>query len=336
MENALNSRLQSVQFAEVQKFKNIAILPLVAEDGGFRYRTLGEALATSDVTIKEVSTAGSVPELLATNRSDSPVLLLDGEELAGAKQNRVLNTSILLKESSETRLPVSCTEQGRWSYASPSFAESENVMAQRARASKCRSVSHSLQASATYHSDQCEVWRQIAHLQTMACCPSPTSAMDDVFTAYQDDLRRAGDVFHCVPGQVGLFAFADDVPAGFDLLSLRPAYAKVHAKLVRSYTIESLIRTQNQDVPPQDRDFAGLAGAFLRQISTAEQRHFPSVGYGIDYRYQGGSLAGAALVHADEAIHAAFFRMDTFRDSPPDGMASLRYRRRHYGRPEQP
>ena len=123
MENVVASRLQSVQFGEVQSYKSITILPLVAPDGSFRYRTLGEALTTSDVTITEVSTAGAVPELLVVNRGKSPVLLIDGEELAGAKQNRVLNTSILLKELSETRIPVSCTEQGRWSYASPSFAE---------------------------------------------------------------------------------------------------------------------------------------------------------------------------------------------------------------------
>lgn len=332
MENVLSSRLQSVQFSEVQRYKNIAILPLVAEDGAFRYRTLGEALATSDLSITEVSTVGSVPELLAANRGDSPVLLLDGEELAGAKQNRVLNTSILLKERSETRVPVSCTEQGRWSYASPVFGESGNVMAQRARASKSRSVSHSLQVSAGYHSDQGDVWDKINHLQAQACCQSPTSAMNDVFTAYQSDLRRCEDIFLCLPNQVGLFAFTDGAPAGFDLLSLRSAYAQIQAKLVRSYALESLIKSPNTAPPPPDRSFTSMASIFLKQVSRAEERRFPSVGYGQDCRYQHPSVAGAALIHAREVIHGAFFRIDAFRKSPPDSIASLRSRRRHYRR----
>jgi hypothetical protein len=43
-----------------------------------------------------------VPELKVINRLAQPVLLSDGEELIGAKQNRVLSTTILLKESSES------------------------------------------------------------------------------------------------------------------------------------------------------------------------------------------------------------------------------------------
>jgi hypothetical protein len=130
MESVVKTRLQSVQFGELQTYKNITILPLIAPaDGTFQYRTLGEALATWDIAITEVSAAGSVPDLMVVNRANKPVLLIDGEELAGAKQNRVLNTSILIKEVSETKIPVSCTEQGRWSYASQAFSESGHVMA---------------------------------------------------------------------------------------------------------------------------------------------------------------------------------------------------------------
>src|SRR5262245_13608638 len=125
MDNAVKSRLQSVQFGQAQTYKNIVILPLIGPaDGNFQYRTLGDALATSNLVITEVSDAGSAPELLVTNRGDTPILLVDGEELAGAKQNRVLNTSILIKAISETKIPVSCTEQGRWAYASKVFSES--------------------------------------------------------------------------------------------------------------------------------------------------------------------------------------------------------------------
>src|SRR3974390_435583 len=159
MENAVKNRLQSVQFAEAQVYKNIAIVPLIAPaDGTFQYRTLGEALATWDVAITEVSAAGSVPDLLVVNRAKQSVLLIDGEELAGAKQNRVLNTSILLKALCETKIPVSSTEQGRWSYTSKFFGHSGNIMAHKSRSMKTSSVHSSLESSGSYRSDQHQVW----------------------------------------------------------------------------------------------------------------------------------------------------------------------------------
>ena len=68
--------------------------------------------------------------------------------------------------------------------------------------------------------------------------------------------------------------------------------------------------------------------AFLNDILAAETSRFPSVGYGTDVRFQSTHLAGTALVHNDEVIHAAFFRLDT--QEQPGKMASLRNRRRHY------
>jgi len=44
-----------------------------------------------------------VPELLVINQGERAVLLVDGEELVGAKQNRVLNTSVLVRGKSETK-----------------------------------------------------------------------------------------------------------------------------------------------------------------------------------------------------------------------------------------
>jgi hypothetical protein len=57
--------------------------------------TLDEALSSGRVRVTEVSREGSVPDLCLVNDADRPVLLLDGEELRGAKQNRVLNLTIL-------------------------------------------------------------------------------------------------------------------------------------------------------------------------------------------------------------------------------------------------
>jgi hypothetical protein len=110
MEKLITDYLSSIELGNVQQCKNMAAFPLFTSlDHGPEYLTLKEALALGVLTITEISEGGSVPNLKAINAGDMPILLLDGEELAGAKQNRVLNTTILLKEHSETVIPVSCT-----------------------------------------------------------------------------------------------------------------------------------------------------------------------------------------------------------------------------------
>ena len=52
------------------------------------------------VLVEEVSEGGSVPDLLVDNKGAARVLFLEGEELIGAKQNRMTNRSILLAPSS--------------------------------------------------------------------------------------------------------------------------------------------------------------------------------------------------------------------------------------------
>ena len=238
----IKTRLQSLRFREVQAYRNLAIVPLLsAAYGKCKYLTLGEALAHWNIAVTEASAGGTMPELLVVNRGDQPVLLIDGEELSGAKQNRGLNSSILLKECSKTRIPVSSTEQGRRSHTSRSFQESGNVMARTIRARKARSVSASLDQSASFFSDQREDWDGIAELQSKACAPSPTSAMSDVFNAREHDLHQCVRTFKLFANQVGLLAVTDGKAVGLDLVSFSGAYAKLHPKLIRSYALESLL-----------------------------------------------------------------------------------------------
>jgi len=317
MKNLVKSCLQSVQLGTPQMFKGVAIVPLTArKDGTCQYRSLGEALTRSDIAITEVSESGSVPELLVVNRGDRPVLLIDGEELAGAKQNRVLNTSILLKEMSETRIPVSCTEQGRWSPVSKVFSESGNVMAYKTRSRKTRSVHSSLESSGNHRSDQGEVWRRISELQSKTGTHSPTSAMNDVFKAHAQDLKRCDEIFNSVPNQVGFIAFIGGVPAGLDIVSLKGMYTKLHSKLVRSYALDGLFDAKDQPLDPDS--VVRQAKTFLDEIGSTDEQEFTSIGYGQDHRLRGKGLGGTALVHKNEIIHAAIFRFDKpeQRESP--------------------
>jgi len=93
----------SFSLGSVQIKDNMAVVALNhAQKHDFNYICLKEALEKELLDIREVDQHGAVPILMAVNKGPLPILILDGEELVGGKQNRVLNTTILLKEKSKT------------------------------------------------------------------------------------------------------------------------------------------------------------------------------------------------------------------------------------------
>jgi hypothetical protein len=128
------------------------------------------------ITIDEVSEHGSVPDLRVRNDTDRAVLLVDGEELIGAKQNRVLNTTVLVAARSTVTIPVSCVEQDRWAYRGKRFVSGDASLYASLRAKKAAQVSRSLRARAGHQSDQGEIWRELQRTANAYRVKSPCHA----------------------------------------------------------------------------------------------------------------------------------------------------------------
>ena len=123
----ISSLLETLEVGEPLSHGALTVIPLLApKEVEPDWLTLAEAGAA--VTISEVSAGGEVPTLSLVNDADRPVLLLDGEELIGAKQNRILNTTVLVAAHAALRIPVSCVEQGRWSYRGKRFDSSDTSL----------------------------------------------------------------------------------------------------------------------------------------------------------------------------------------------------------------
>ena len=307
MDLIISVHLSKLEFGEVQTFNNMAVFPLfTSADDSPRYLTLKEALERRELVVTEVSQSGSVPELKVVNKADIPVLLLDGEEIAGAKQNRVLNTTILVMEKSETIIPVSCTEQGRWSYASGEFFDSGHIMNREVRSEKASHVSRSLKESLSYRGDQGAVWDGIASFAQRANVRSTTGAMRDVYESRENDLKDYLEAFQCVPRQKGIFVMVNGAVTGFDVISFESAYEVIHPKLVKSYAMDALLSKSGKNGDPS----VEKARAFVEETSRCEEKKFKSVGHGWDHRFEGKGLVGSSLVHQEKVIHLAFFKMN--------------------------
>jgi len=299
------SYLTGLEVGQPQRFRNLIVFPLFTSLGvGPGYITLSKALEQRVLAVTEVHESGSVPDLKITNKGDQPILLLDGEELVGAKQNRVLDTTILLKKKCETVIPVSCTEQGRWSYVSDRFADSGVVMSPRMRRSKSEAVAMSLERTQRFRADQSQVWAEIEEMSANAQVRSPTHAMRDVFQSKAGELEDYLRAFPCLAHQKGLLAAINGEVAGFDFVSGESAYRSVHSKLIRSYALDALLANAEAGAESP----SGRAKAFFDEATQAIEKKYKSVGHGWDHRFQGENLVGSALTYRDTVIHMAFFR----------------------------
>lgn len=303
MDSVIKKYLSALEFGEVQHFGNMGVLPLMCSlNHSPEYLTLKEALEKQILKIGEVSEGGSVPELRVNNTGEIPILLLDGEEVVGAKQNRVLNTSILLKEKSETVIPVSCTERGRWAYTSRESKDSGTVMSSKIRRVKAQTVSDSLEESKEYRSDQGTVWKEIEKMAEKADARSETGAMRTVFEAKMKDLDDYLRAFGYLSGQKGILTFIGGEVAGLDFVSLDKAYSMLHPKLIKSYAIDALLMDKKNGGPSIDK-----AKVFVAQAVKCKEKKYQSVGEGWDHRFEGDSLVGSALKFGKKVIHMAFF-----------------------------
>ena len=312
MSFSITDFLKKMKFGEIQSFQNVSVFPLFSSlEERTSYITLSQALESNSIHIGEIDHGGSVPELIVENSSDKPVLLLDGEELQGAKQNRVLNTTVLVKEHSKVVIPVSCTEQGRWDYNSNHFSDSGVVMARSARLKKNISVSDSIRHGDAFRSDQGEVWYEIHKMSSKRNFQSATSAMRDVFEHSQKELDDYLEAFSLQEGQKGMVIGINGKIAGMDYISSPRAFASLHGKLMKSYVMDALVeyKVKEKGISKETVE------KFLYSIGNTEETVHPSVSLGDDHRYESEKLVASALVNKSELIHLAAFPVEDKRSS---------------------
>jgi hypothetical protein len=316
--NTISQALQSLQVGEPRSHRNLMMFPLIAAGGGGEplYLNLDQALSAETLRISEVSAAGRVPELLLDNRGDKPVLLLDGEELIGCKQNRVLNVTVLAPAHSTIKIPVSCVEQGRWSPLSEAFSAAPRTQYYSGRAQKVAQVSESLEIGGAFQADQAGIWGDLSLKQARMGARSRTEAMADLYDARDTELKEYTRSFQPQAGQVGALFSMNGRMVGLELFDSTEPLAAYLPKVVSGYALDAIDHfTAVHPVAGSEQ-----AKIFLSEIETAETRSFPGVGLGETLRLKGGQdIVGAALEHENRLIHLCAFRLADEARNPRRG-----------------
>ena len=296
----------SVRVGPPVERQNLSIFPLFSEDvvHAPQYTTVGNALTSGSARITEISEGGSVPTLNLENLSDIPVLIIDGEELLGARQNRISNLTVLAPGKRTLPLPVSCVERGRWSYRSREFAESPDIMYKEARARKARAVSRNLAMSGSRMSDQGSVWEDIDELSSKLSYNSPTSSMQDVYQSRRTTIEEYLTGVTVADGQVGAIFAINGVPAGLELFDSPDTLRTYLPKILRSYALDALANHTPAPAKADDAEAARL----LESILDLDAKSFPAIGLGDDLRIDSPAITGGALSHEGRLIHLAAFQ----------------------------
>ncbi len=264
---------------------------------------LEDALEEGSFRVEEIGESGRVPELRVTNGGTTPVLILEGDELIGAKQNRVVNSSVLVTAASELVLPVSCVERGRWSRRSQVFSSGSATPHVRLRHVKSRSVHDSLRRGRGHRSDQGAVWEEVDRLASRHASPSPTDALQDTRDGLSEKLTAFDTLSEQIPeGTRGVVVSIGARPVALEVLAGPRSFAKVLPKLLAGYALEALEHEgDGASVDPLSVE------KFVSDVASARCERHPAVGEGIDVRFEAEGLSGYALCGNGSVLHAAAF-----------------------------
>ena len=284
---------KDIELLKPQVHENLAIIPLKTERSYIDILTLKKGFELGLAEVKECDNS-QVNTLIVKNRAVTPLILIDGEEVVGGDQNRIVNATILIDAKSEMGIPVSCTEKGRWAYKSE-FKQSNYIANYKTRRAK-------EYASRKHHHFQDVIWSSIHDLETENSFASPTSAMEESYENLKIDHNKIIKEFEIVPGQNGVLVIVDGEIKGFELFLNSEIYKEFHEKILKSYLIDSKIENKTFTINTD------AAETVIRKAlhSTFEKKQNNGVEEAFEFENDEG--LGTLYTYKDQIIHLSYFK----------------------------
>ena len=320
MNELLKNFLERVVPGTVQRWQNMYVVDLYIEEETEDYMLSSEAFERGILKVEEKSESGSVPEIRVKNRGNKPVLILAGEKLIGAKQNRVVNVPIWVPANTTILIPVSCMEKGRWGFKRRDFEAGKGFVPQQLLRTMNRRVRKNVEKFKRLQADQGEVWKMVDRYGSVHGVYNSTADLHDMMQKTEQKYRDYLKAFKHLKRQTGLMVFIDGEIAGADILTNHEKFGALFDEYIKSYASEaylSLIKKgkrhswsvfSESNIP--DETILQTARSFLNDAKKARVQITESPGKGYDYRFASERTEGLALVVDEKVIYMSLYPND--------------------------
>ncbi len=271
--------------------RNLTIYPIAGKNkNGFEAINIEEALKKKIADISELDEP-QIDNLEIENQGRTPLLMLDGEEVIGSLQNRIIACSTLIPERTRERVAVFCAEEGRWNEIGGfktgfcSYPKIRAILSQKSH--KRTDLQH-------------RVWNEIKRKLTTTRVSSATSSMHEIYTTLNNEIERYIEDFKGLDDNIiGFIGCAKNHILSCDIFLNPKIYKRFEPKLLRAYALDAIeyqhIKSNNSDI---NEFFKGLCYFFEHFNPRKDVKHF---------RIRQKTFFGQAVAHKNSLIHLSIF-----------------------------
>jgi hypothetical protein len=304
-EPAVRQWMAGLTLGTPQRIGTIELIPLVRAEASEAEADLlaHEALATGALEVLEKD-GGVVQELLARNKAPRPVVIIEGETLVGARQNRIVAHTVVVAAGKDVVVPVGCMEHGRWHFTSAQFASGASPSEWKMRREIKASVMRSRSAGHAAALDQRALWARVDQALATAEVHSSTDDYHELVERRMGEAASLLSGVRPVAGQVGLLAVSNGLLVAIDLVGSSATWGHLAERALRSL----LPAASDPEVTASRPHARRLSAAeWLRALGAARIARRPAIGLGDDFELAADGLIGSGVWLDGHPAHLSAF-----------------------------
>jgi hypothetical protein len=224
---------------------NLAVYPISLPGGGEKLGdvlTMAEAAETGKFKIAEIEEGAEVNTLEVHNNTDKHVVMLAGQMIRGAKQDRIISYDAVIPPGGKFDVDAFCVEAGRWTEVSKHFSYEKEIAPSIVR------------GTAQGGKDQGEVWAEVSKVNAARGAVTGTDALTASYDdpEFQADVKKYEKALKDLAKNrevVGVIVVAEgEVKAG-DVFGNHDLFVAIWPQLLTSYAMDAALAGELGEVP---------------------------------------------------------------------------------------